>query len=253
MEILAYLLIGCCVGGIGSMLGIGGGVVIVPLLTFVFDFTPAEAIGSSMFVVLLNALSGTIGYLRQKKVCWDAAWKFALATVPGAFLGSYASEFLRGKLFYLVCGIFFFCFAINMYRKACSSNADSGSEEVPEKYNWQFGVASSVVVGFIASILGIGGGVIHVPMMTYVLKFPVKVAIATSTAILAVSAISGVILHAYLGHIVWVTAFGLGIGASIGAQIGVRLAVKTKSTMLMKCTSVLVMLTAIKFLMSGIW
>lgn len=252
MEFLLYLAIGCGVGCLGSMLGIGGGVVIVPLLTFVFGFEPAMAIGTSMFVVLLNALSGTLGYLRQKKVCLDAAWKFALATVPGAFLGSYASEYLKGKIFFLVFGVFFFCFAINMYRKASQKAAEQTSEQVPEHYNWQFGVGCSVVVGFIASILGIGGGVIHVPMMTYILHFPVKVAIATSTAILAVSAISGVISHGVLGHIVWVTAFGLGLGASLGAQIGVRVAGKTKSAILMKATSVLVLLTAIKFLMTGL-
>lgn len=251
MEFLTYLLIGSCVGCMGSMLGIGGGVVIVPLLTFVFDFPPPMAIGTSMLVVLLNALSGTVGYLKQKKICWDAAWKFSLATMPGAFLGSYCSEYLKGRLFFLVFGIFFFLFAIHMFRKAGSKAAEQGSEEVPENYNWQLGVVSSIGVGFIASILGIGGGVVHVPMMTYALHFPVKVAIATSTAILAVSAIAGAVSHAALGHLVWITGLGLGLGASIGAQLGVRLAVKTKSSLLMKFTSALVMATAIKFLLTA--
>ena len=252
MEFVLYMFIGCLVGIVGAMLGIGGGIVIVPLLTFAFGFTPQTAIGTSMMVVLLNALSGTIGYLRQRKVCLDAAWKFALATVPGAFLGSYASEFLKGRIFFAVFGTFFFLFAIHMFHKAGKKTEQSASEEVPEHYNWQFGVASSIVVGFIASILGIGGGVIHVPMMTYVLHFPVKVAIATSTAILAVSAVSGGISHAALGHVVWITALGLGLGASLGAQLGVRLAVKAKSARLMQCTAVLVMLTAIKFLLTAL-
>ena len=253
MEILLFLAVGALVGCLGSMLGIGGGVVIVPLLTFLFGFEPSAAIGTSMFVVLLNALSGSLGYLRQKKVCLDAAWKFALATVPGAFLGSYASEYLKGRSFYLVFGIFFFLFAIHMFKKASKKASQDTNEQVPDHYNWQFGVGCSIVVGFIASILGIGGGVIHVPMMTYVLHFPVKVAIATSTAILCISAIAGVISHASLGHVVWLTAIGLGVGASLGAQLGVRLAVRMNSALLMKGTSCLVMLTALKFLHTALF
>lgn len=253
MEIFLFLAVGVLVGCVGAMLGIGGGVVIVPLLTFLFGFEPSAAIGTSMFVVLLNALSGSVGYVRQKKVCVDAAWKFALATVPGAFLGSYVSEYLKGRSFYFVFGVFFFLFAIHMYRKASKKVSVDTNEQVPEHYNWKFGVACSTIVGFIASILGIGGGVIHVPMMTYVLHFPVKVAIATSTAILCISAVAGVISHASLGHVVWLTGIGLGLGASIGAQIGVRLAVKTNSVLLMKATSCLVMLTSLKFLHSALF
>lgn len=254
MEYANFLLIGMIVGIGGTMLGIGGGVVIVPLLSFCFGFSPQQAIGSSMFVVFLNGLSGAIGYVKQKKVFLDAAWRFSLATIPGSFFGSYATEYLRGKMFYLVFGVFFFCFAINMFRKAgkqSGTEGDSFASDVPRDYNWKLGVGLSTVTGFFASILGIGGGVIHVPMMTYLLHFPVKVAIATSTAILAVCAISGVFSHAMLGHIVWPVAASLGIGASIGAQLGVRFAAKTKSALLMKCTAVLVMVTAVKFLLNS--
>ena len=254
MDYLIFGTIGIAVGIAGAMLGIGGGVVIVPLLSFVFGCTPQQAIGTSMFVVLLNGLSGAFGYLRQKKVFLDAAWKFSLATVPGAFLGSYVSEYLKGKLFFLVFGIFFFCFSIHMYRKAGkqpASDEPAVASDVPKNYNWKLGVATSTIVGFLASILGIGGGVIHVPMMTYLLHFPVKVAIATSTAILAISAVVGVISHSMLGHIIWSTAVSIGVGASIGAQIGVHIAAKTKSKLLMRATSFLVMATALKFLFNS--
>ena len=70
----------------------------------------------------------------------------------GALLGSYAAEYLQGKLFYLVFGI--------------KSKADVEQEaEVPEQYNWQLGVLCSIGVGFLASILEIGGGIVHVPLV----------------------------------------------------------------------------------------
>lgn len=255
MEIaglLGLVGVGIGVGLLGALLGIGGGMVIVPLLVFVWDYEPALAIGTSVFVVLMNAISGTCGYLRQGKVCVDAAIKFALATIPGAFLGSYAAEYLQGRVFYLVFGAFFILAALNMYRKASGGRLDKGVTEVPERYNWQLGVLCSIGVGFLASILGIGGGIVHVPFMVYILDFPAHVAVATSTCILAVSSLAGVLSHGWLGHIVWGSGLALGVGAFIGAQGGVQLAQRLPATLLMKLASVLVLGTGVKFLLNGL-
>lgn len=148
MEVAGFLALGILVGLLGALLGIGGGMVIVPLLVFAWDYEPQLAIGTSVLVVLMNAVSGTWGYVRQKKVCVDAALKFAVATVPGAFLGSYAAEYLQGRLFYLVFGAFFVLAAINMYRKANKEAAGKTAGVVPEVYNWKLGVLCSVGVGF---------------------------------------------------------------------------------------------------------
>lgn len=85
LNFLIFLAVGCFTGIIGALLGLGGGVVIVPFLVFVAHYEPQLAIGTSMFVVLLNALSGALGYVRQKIACTDAAICFSLATIPGAF------------------------------------------------------------------------------------------------------------------------------------------------------------------------
>lgn len=252
MEVAGFLALGILVGLLGALLGIGGGMVIVPLLVFAWDYEPQLAIGTSVLVVLMNAVSGTWGYIRQKKVCVDAALKFAVATVPGAFLGSYVAEYLQGRLFYLVFGAFFVLAAVNMYRKASKNAAGKTAGEVPEVYNWQLGVLCSVGVGFLASILGIGGGIVHVPFMVYVLNFPVHVAIATSTCILAVSSLAGLVSHAMLGHIVWSSGLAIGAGAFVGAQGGVALAQRLQSGILMKLASVLVLITGIKFLMNAL-
>lgn len=252
LNLLGYLALGVFTGVIGALLGLGGGVIIVPFLVFVAHFEPQMAIGTSMLVVLLNALSGATGYIRKKLACIDAAVKFALATVPGAFLGSYVANYMQGRVFYGVFGVFFMCLAFNMFRKAGKSGEENGVTVVPENYNWKLGVTCSIFVGFIASILGIGGGVIHVPFMIYVLHFPVKVAIATSTCILAISAVAGTASHAYLGHVAWLAGLAIGLGAAIGAQLGVKIASHMKSGLLMKGTGVLVAITAVKFLTTAL-
>ncbi len=250
MEILLFLAVGLAVGCIGAMLGIGGGIIIVPLMSFVFGATPQEAAGTSMFVVLFNSLSGAFGYYKQRRICWDAAWKFALATIPGGFLGSYIAHYLESKTLFIIFGIFFAMMAAMMFLKANAKAKAEASTTAPDNYDWRLGTVCSVAVGFIASILGIGGGIIHVPMMTYLLRFPVKTAIATSTAILTVSAFSGAVSHAVLGHVLWTPALGLSLGAVIGAQLGVRLASKTKSSLLMKLTALLVFAMGVKFVLS---
>ena len=83
-------------------------------------------------------------------------------------------------------------------------------------------------VGIFGTLVGIGGGIIHVPLMIYLLGFPVHIATATSHFVLAVSSCMGVISHFLLDHIVWLPAIALGIGASLGAQIGAKLSKKTK-------------------------
>lgn len=221
MEVAGFLALGILVGLLGALLGIGGGMVIVPLLVFAWHYEPQLAIGTSVLVVLMNAVSGTWGYIRQKKVCVDAALKFAVATVPGAFLGSYAAEYLQGRLFYLVFGAFFVLAAINMYRKANKEAAGKTAGVVPEVYNWKLGVLCSVGVGFLASIL-------------------------------AVSSLAGLVSHAMLGHIVWSSGLAIGAGAFVGAQGGVALAQRLQSGILMKLASVLVLITGIKFLMNAL-
>ena len=103
-----------------------------------------------------------------------------------------------------------------------------------------------------ALLMGIGGGIVHVPFMVYVLNFPVHVAIATSTCILAVSSLAGLVSHAMLGHIVWTSGLAIGAGAFVGAQGGVALAQRLQSGILMKLASVLVLITGIKFLLNAL-
>lgn len=245
--ILIYLIVGLLVGSIGAMLGIGGGIFVVPLMTFVFGASPVQAVGTSLFVVMLNSFSGAFGYMRKKMVCLDAAWKFALATIPGALIGSYVSDVLSGDTLSAIFAIFFISLSGYMFFKS-GSTPDTGSSDIPSNYNWKLGTSLSSVVGFLSSILGIGGGIVHVPMMTYLLKFPIKISIATSTAILFVSSVTGVLTHGCLGHILWLPAICIGSGAVIGAQAGVRIVGRVNSSFLVRLCAVFLFAVAVKFL-----
>lgn len=242
LEIFILFLVGIGVGTFGTLVGIGGGLIMIPLFTFaltpsVFQTAP-QIIGTSLFGVFLNAISGTFAYVKQKRVYFKAAVPFALATLPGAFLGGLVSDYFTGPTFSLAYGIFILFIALIMYWN--SANKKVIANEFNEKIflsRKKLGIFLSGLVGFISSIFGIGGGVIHVPTMIYALAFPPHMATATSHFVLAVSSFFGVISHIMLDHIVWVPALSVGIGAVIGAQIGARLSRRTRprSIILLLC------------------
>ena len=252
ITVVMFFLLGSVVGAFGTLVGIGGGLILVPVFLWVFGYPAQQTIGTSLFIVLLNAVSGTWAYIQQKKVFFHAAIRFGVATIPGAFLGSYIATYFTGATFSLTFGIFLVLMALVMYFKSSKEQTVHPFDSRTFRYNSLLGIVSSLGVGFISSILGVGGGIIHVPMMIYLLGFPTHVATATSTCVLALSSFVGVISHFILGHVLWVPGFFIGIGAVFGAQIGAKIASKTKPRAIITLLSVVVFLMGIKFIMSGI-
>lgn len=247
--LITYLLLGAVVGLIGSLLGIGGGFILMPVFMWILGIEHQTAAGTSLFVVLLNALSGAYAYIRQKKAYFDAVVKFGLATVPGAVAGSYISHLLPKADFNLIFGIYLILMAgLMTFKKVKSGNMTA----LPDgfTYNWPLGVAASFGVGFLSSIFGIGGGLIHVPLMIFALGFPPHVATATSTCILVISAASGITSHFMLGHVVWEMGLSIGLGAVVGAQLGAKLSLRTKPRLLVRLLAAMIFCVGIKYLLS---
>ena len=223
-------MLGFFIGVLGTFVGVGGGFILVPIFLFIFHYTPQQAIGTSLTVVFFNALSGTVAYIRQKKVYYDAAIRFSLATLPGAVLGSYLSHYFNSQIFYISFGLLLIIIAALLY---FHSKSKSESEETCNfkkfSYNRSLGTLMSLLVGFISSIFGIGGGIIHVPTMICLLGFPTHTATATSHFVLVISSFFGVVSHYFLGNILIIPALVMGVGSILGAQLGAYLALKTKS------------------------
>lgn len=231
-EMFILFIIGIGVGAFGTLIGIGGGLIMIPLFTFclpqLFN-SVAEIIGTSLFGVFLNAISGTYAYLKQKKVYFAAAIPFALATIPGAFLGTVVAAYFTGPSFSLFYGSFILCMSILMYWSSFSKKIIREEFDVDlfrQRKTW--GIILSGMVGFISSLFGIGGGLIHVPVLIYLLGFPPHFATATSHFILMCSSFIGVVSNIFMGHIGYMPAIAVGSGAVLGAQIGAKLSKKTK-------------------------
>ncbi|MBP1763796.1 MAG: hypothetical protein H6Q65_854 [Firmicutes bacterium] len=233
MTILSFILLGFAVGTFGTLVGIGGGVILVPIFLLVLHYTPQHAIGTSLAVVFFNALSGTFAYIRQKRIYYDAAFRFSLATIPGSLAGSYLAGYFTSKTFSITFGLLLAVLAIIMFLRSVFQRVDEKPFH-PDRfiYNRTLGVGVSFLVGFISSILGIGGGVIHVPVLIYLLSFPTHIATATSHFVLAVSTLFGVISHFIAGNILLGPALAISFGATCGAQLGARLSIKANSNII---------------------
>ncbi len=251
MESTLLFFIGVFVGMFGTIIGVGGGFIIVPLLTIAYSLSPQQAVGVSMCIVALNAVSGTIAYAKQKRIDYHTGILFALSTLPGSFLGAYLLQKISKPVFDVGFGIFLICLAVYMFiRPTLKSSAEIFDPATfqPPQFNKPLGMFISFLVGFVASMAGIGGGVVHVPAMIYLFHFPPLIAIPTSHFILAISATFAAGSHALIGEVEWSFVPFLGAGAIIGAQLGGKLSHKIKSLWIMRGLLVAIVLVAIRLI-----
>jgi uncharacterized protein len=245
LEGAGFITLGFVAGIYGTLVGVGGGLLIVPIL-LLNHVAPKDAAGTSMAVVLANAASGSVSYLRQRRIDVRSAFVFALAGLPGALLGGLVDQYVPRTLFSLLFSALLFFVGVRFFLKpgqdgpaaVVSSGNTAGFRPVPA-------AAIGLVAGFLASMFGVGGGIIFVPSMAYLFGFPAHIATATSTFIIALTAIFGTASHAYYHDVLWGPAVAIAIGAVAGAQIGARIAPRVRVSQLMRLFSVAVLLAAL--------
>lgn len=251
---LELVALGIGVGCYGTLIGAGGGFVLMPVLLLLYPNQSADLLTSiSLAVVFFNALSGSEAYALLKRIDYRTGLMFSIATIPGAVLGALNISHVPRRLFDLIFAVLLLAAAVFLSwrprrsggdRKFVSAGHQGTVRRLTDahglKYEYEFqsslGVAISVIVGYVSSFLGIGGGIIHVPALCYLLNFPVHIATATSHFILAIMALTGTVVHILTGtfdHGVHRT-IALAIGVVLGAQIGARLSEKVRGNWIIR-------------------
>ncbi|MDU3879310.1 MAG: sulfite exporter TauE/SafE family protein [Veillonella sp.] len=227
-----FTIVGFLAAMLGTIIGAGGGLVFVPLFMYWFpEWSPSMIVGTSLFSVMCNAISGSIAYIKQKKVLISAAIVFSLATLPGAILGAQMSGWFSGQGFMFAFGCFMLCasglIGFKNFKKGERKEESLTLDQLT--YSKPIGISISFFVGFISSIFGI------------------------SQSILAVSTMIGVITHLLENHIVFSIAIPTSIGAIFGAQVGARIAKRLKAKSILALMSVAVFALAVRLILkSGI-
>ena len=264
---------GLLVGCYGSLVGAGGGFLMVPAFLVFFRFPTPVAVGTSLAVVFANAAAGSFFYLRQRRVDVRSGLQFAAATVPGAIGGVYLLRFLSARAFELIFGVLLAALGIFMavsprrpdeaapLHGLLEAGAPCGIvhrewvDRTGSRYAYGFiwwrGIALSLAVGAMSSLLGIGGGPLHVPGMVFLLGFPVHVAIATSQFVLAISSLVGSLLYLAQRQVELRTALLMGAGAIAGARGGTELAGRLRGSPILRFLSVALFLIGVHLIVGG--
>ena len=219
----------------GSMVGLGGGFILVPLLRVVFGLPPAEVAGTSLVLVTANSAAGSLTYLLQRQVNVRLGLIFACGGLPGSILGAIATKYISGPVFDWIFSGFLLLIAADMIFNAQLRVA--GRVEHPaggsKPMSYRAAVGLGFLVGLVSSLFGVGGGVITVPSMLYFSTLPAHAISATSHFVLILTSPTGLVVHALQHDVKLSDVVPLVAGGLCGGPIGARLSLRVKSPQLL--------------------
>jgi len=241
---LAVLGISVIAGGLGSLLGLGGGIIIIPVLTLLFHIDIRYAIGASIVSVIATSSGAAAAYVRERMTNLRVAMVLELATSAGALTGAYLAGQLAVRWLYVIFGIVMGYSALMMFRKRHES-----LDEVTVRARWadylklhssyyderagrkvfyrvagtRVGLMLMYVAGVVSGLLGIGSGALKVPAMDLAMRLPIKVSTATSNFMIGVTAAASAGVYFVRGDINLIIVAPVATGVLIGAMGGSRL------------------------------
>ncbi|MFZ5517451.1 MAG: sulfite exporter TauE/SafE family protein [Candidatus Zhuqueibacterota bacterium] len=233
MDLNMTLLIGVAfvfiIAFIFSMFGQGGGSVYSPLL-ILLGYNVLLATSTSLVLNLITSLSAGYIFYRQKMIDYKASFTFVPGISIGAFVGGAVSKYFNTIIFFWLFVVFLIVLGarmINAYREKGKTE-----EKPPEKLSpgmYALIAVFGLTVGFVSGLLGVGGGILIVPFMVYVCKYPTKIAAGSSHLIISFSALAGIIGHASSHQLDIPLIVITGIAVLIGGNLGARFSMRFKS------------------------
>lgn len=275
MTIVAIkiLLVAISAGVLGSILGLGGGIIVTPALTLLFGVDIQHAIGASLISVISTSSGAAIAYIRDGITNIRVGMFLEIATTVGAITGALIAGLISPQLLYIIFGLLLLYSALAMLKKT----KEELPEEVPlhnvaEKLKLQgeyydkalkkqvsynvdnvyggFGVMYGA--GIISGLLGIGSGSFKVMAMDVFMKLPLKVSSATSNFMMGVTGAASAGIYLYRGDISPIISAPVAIGVLIGATIGAKIMQRLKSKTIRKIFIPVLMYVAIQMMAQGL-
>lgn len=247
MEVGLLMFVGgIAAGAFGSLLGLGGGLLIVPLLTFGFGLPLREAVGVSLVCVIVTSSAAAGVYLERRQANLRLGMTLELFTAIGAIAGGLLAFLIEERVLAGLFALLLVYVAATMLRRGPATNravpvedagppvvdgttAESGQAPLggePRVRRYPAGIAGSIFAGVVSALLGIGGGIVKVPVMHLVMGVPLRVATATSNLMIGITASASAMVYLLRGGIdvnaTGPTAVGVFVGASIGSRLGGR-------------------------------
>jgi uncharacterized membrane protein YfcA len=262
-------------GTLGSLLGLGGGIIVIPALTLLFDIDIRYAIGASIVSVIATSSGAAAAYVREGMTNLRVAMVLELATVLGAISGALLAGRLTGRWLFIIFGLVLAYSAFVMYRKRHEKfphpdamrpapwadylrlhstyyDPQTGGEVTYRVVRTRVGLLLMYVAGAISGLLGIGSGSLKVPAMDLAMRLPIKVSTATSNFMIGVTAAASAGVYFMRGDIVPFVAAPVAVGVLVGAAIGSHLLGKLQSSTIRAMFVVVLLYVSLEMFMKGI-
>ncbi len=241
--------VGLGAGVLGSMVGVGGGVILVPAMVLGFGVPLEEAIPASLMCVVASSCGAAANYVEHQMSDIRLALTLELATVGGALVGGLVAGFIAPAWIAVVFGLFLTYTSLQLLRARAAAVEVESADYVP--VNYPLGISGSFVAGGLSALLGVGGGPLKVPLMTMGMRVPFKVAAATSNLMIGLTAAASVMGYAARGHLDLGLAAPLVVGVLAGAMVGRRIMVRAPTAFLKRLFAVVLLGVAVQMLWEG--
>ncbi|HEX3820808.1 MAG TPA: sulfite exporter TauE/SafE family protein [Candidatus Sulfotelmatobacter sp.] len=254
LTTLLLVILGFCAGLLGALTGIGGGVLLTPILALHFGIPIREAIGTSLVAVITTSAASSSVHLQRHTTDIRLGMTLELATSLGAAVMAYLVGYFNRNALEGLFAAFLLYSAITILSKGGKVKAEDEAAPAPngemvippyEPRRYPLGLASSLVAGALSGLLGIGGGPIKVPVMYIFMGVPLMVATATSNFMIGVTGAASAIVYYRRGDILVQVAAPLAAGVFVGSLLGARLAPRIHTKI------VVYLLVAVMFYLAG--
>jgi len=236
IVLLLSVLIGVSLG----LLGGGGSILTVPILTMAAGMETKAAIASSLFVVAVTSAAGVISHARAGRVRWRIGILFGLAGMAGAFGGGRIAASIPGSVLMILFGLMMAATAIAMLRGPTTAKPSMVTDLPTSKI-----IAEGVVVGVVTGLVGAGGGFLVVPALVLLGGLSMELAVGTSLVVISMKSFAG--LAGHLGHVSidWPIVLAITGTAVVGSLIGGKLAGRIPPAMLRRGFGVFIIVMAV--------
>jgi len=249
LQLLLGLPLGIILGTLGSLTGIGGGFLLMPLLLWMLpDQAPGALSVATLTVVFFNALSGTILSARRERVRFRTGLTYGLLSLPLVWLGTRLQGMVDRSAFSLAFGLFLLAGAAFLFFRPPFREVARPAGRT----RWTAGAAISLAVGLVSGFFGVGGGFLFVPLLAFVLRFPMVEATATSQLIVGLGAAwalgTGALSHPLPVNPLLLS--GMVAGVLVGAPLGTSAAGRWSPVLVLRILAGLLVIVGMRFLWS---
>ncbi len=246
---------GMFAGLLGSVLGLGGGVLIIPMLTLVFGVPMREAIGASLVCVIATSSGAASLYVKKRLCDIRLGMTLELATTLGAIAGGIVAGMMRPQILSILFSALLIYTAVTMFKKKDEVDNTDNLNYTEGSYkttHLPLGMGASFFAGNVSGLLGVGGGIVKVPVMYLLMRVPLKTAVATSNFMIGVTACAGAFVYFSRGEVHPLVAGSTMLGVFLGATLGSRLLPKIKIEYLKKAFVFILLYLSFEMLFRGL-